>query len=225
LSPSPVTDKDHRPNPKRRRVPPRSSQPRSPRSSHREAFAHKILLQNAFRSWSSKSCDSSYGKQQSLPKRRYTLRRGSSCRNLFPNRSLIKERFEDAILKRTVKQRRRRAGKRGYHPTPIGVSRSPFTGLQALLFQPNFGLASQRLPIRWRLMERQSSVKTVIHGSCVRQKDGVPTASRCCHEHAPIFRDKTKSSILETGCHCAWQARSKSPGGFPRAISRINDAP
>jgi hypothetical protein len=96
-----------------------------------------------------------------------------------PNRSLIKERFEDAILKRTVKQRRRRAGKRGYHPTPIGVSRSPFTGLQALLFQPNFGLASQRLPIRWRLMERQSSVKTVIHGSCVRQKDGVPTASRC----------------------------------------------
>jgi hypothetical protein len=41
--------------------------------------------------------------------------------------------------------------------------------LGIILFQPNFGLAGQRFPIRWRLMERQSSVRTVIHGSCVRQ--------------------------------------------------------
>jgi len=63
-------------------------------------------------------------------------------------------------------------------------------------------------------MERQSSVKTVIHGSCVRQKDGVPTASRCCHEHAPIFRDKTKSSILETGVTVLGKLAAKAPEAF-----------
>ena len=41
-------------------------------------------------------------------------------------------------------------------PVPQGI-------LGIILFQPNFGLAGQRFPIRWRLMERQSSVRTVIH--------------------------------------------------------------